>query len=126
MDEPPPWAPVTTPYAAWARSSSETSNKQSGGACPDCTPSGLRWSALVPHPKPCTVLANKRILFVGDSYVRHAFVAFVLWLSGDHAAGALKPEHDELCEGAGQFEEKVCRKQLIAMILLVTVIQMSW
>jgi len=82
------------------------------GTCRDCTPSGLRWTAMRKHPCPCEVLSGRRILFVGDSYVRHAYVAFILWLSGDYAAGALRADHDEICEGEGQFEEKVCRGQL--------------
>lgn len=78
----------------------------------DCTPSNLSWSQITPFADPCTLLKKKRILFVGDSFVRHTFVAFVLWLSGDYAAGALRSMHAKPCEYSGQFEEKLCRHQL--------------
>jgi hypothetical protein len=77
----------------------------------DCTPSGRRW----PHEKemhPCTLLAGKKLLFIGDSFLRHAYVATALLLSGDYQKGALRPAHDPACEYDGQFEEKVCRGQL--------------
>jgi hypothetical protein len=35
-----------------------------------------------------------------------------LLLSGDYQKGALRPNHDLLCEYDGQFEEKTCRLQL--------------
>jgi len=75
----------------------------------------LEWPAgvkSIPFTKPCHALAGKSILFVGDSFERHAYVAFVLWLSNNTNTGALKPQHDTKCEGNGQFEEKVCRNQL--------------
>ena len=56
----------------------------------------------------------RRIAFVGDSYMRHTFQAFLLVLSTDYeygtmdASGRSKPE----CAGEGQFEEKQCRMHL--------------
>ena len=79
----------------------------------DCTPSGRRWTHEKRDTKEqCDILAGKTILFVGDSFVRHAFVATALLLSGDYQKGALKSDHDHICEYGGQFEEKVCRLQL--------------
>jgi len=101
---------------AWQGTTLGTSRPCCGPAgfhCHDCTPSGLRWTMIKQHPTPCKVLAGKSVLFVGDSFMRHAYVAFVFWLSGDYAAGALKSPHDAVCEGEGQFEEKVCRHQLL-------------
>lgn len=80
----------------------------------DCTSSGLRWGAIKKHNRSvgCKILKGKRVLFIGDSFIRHAYTSFVLWLSGNYVNGALIPEHDPICVGMGQFEEKKCRKQV--------------
>ena len=79
----------------------------------DCTPSGRRWIHEKRDTKEqCDILAGKTILFVGDSFVRSAFVATALLLSGDYQKGALNNDHDHICEYGGQFEEKGCRLQL--------------
>lgn len=119
-------AQFTDPKSVSARSDSSNNNNidhwtHSANCIPgamsmECTPSGLIWEgypAIQPNLDPCAILAGKRILFIGDSFVRHAFVAFVLWLSGDFTAGALQSPHDTDCEGLGQFAEKKCRNQLI-------------
>ena len=95
----------------WTRSA----NCIPGAMAMACTPSGLIWEGyptIQSNMDPCAILAGKQILFIGDSFVRHAFVAFVLWLSGDYTAGALQSPHDIDCEGPGQFAEKKCRAQL--------------
>ena len=51
----------------------------------------------------------RRVVFVGDSFARHAYVAFALALSGDYSTGALNPNskrHQRICEEGGQFTEK--------------------
>lgn len=55
----------------------------------------------------------KHILFVGDSYMRHVYVAFMLSLKHNYQDGALNTPHDMKCDFEGQFEEKVCRLQLM-------------
>jgi hypothetical protein len=52
-----------------------------------------------------------KIVFVGDSFTRHLFEAFVLILTQDYKFGALKPEGRNVpeCADDGQFEEKQCR-----------------
>lgn len=79
-----------------------------------CAPGSLSWSETHYHAKPCEleVLRNRTILFVGDSYARHAYVAMALWLSGNYRNGALIKGSDEICDYAGQFEEKDCRHQI--------------
>ena len=83
----------------------------------DCTPtSHLRYPHVI-HSDPCELLQQnnvKSIKFVGDSFVRHIYVATVLWLSGNYINGALKRnyKHGVLCHGEGQFEEKLCRMEL--------------
>lgn len=118
-------AQFTDPKSVTARSDSSNNNNidlwtRSANCIPgamsmECTPSGLIWEGyptIQSNIDPCAILAGKRILFVGDSFVRHAFVAFVLWLSDDYTAGALQSPHDIDCEGPGQFTEKKCREQL--------------
>lgn len=87
-----------------------------------CTPTGYMWNAghcpLPPSPAACSLLTRRgvtSVLFVGDSYVRHAYEGVLLALSGDYDAGALVPNttaHHPDCAGAGQFEEAVCRSHV--------------
>ena len=79
-----------------------------------CAPESLSWSGTHYLENPCEleVLRNRTILFVGDSYARHAYVAMALWLSGNYKNGALIKGSDKICDYAGQFEEKDCRKQI--------------
>lgn len=73
-----------------------------------CTRSGLcfrRTSSDQRHA--CSLLQNKRLLFCGDSYVRHAYEGLALILTGDYSNGAIP--HDPECADEAQFEEKVCR-----------------
>ena len=84
-----------------------------------CTASGHVWNAdgcaLQTSTDACARLAHANIgklLFVGDSYVRHAYEGMLLMLTGDFSSGALNAgsadEHPE-CLGDGQFEEVACR-----------------
>ena len=49
----------------------------------------------------------RRVVFVGDSFARHAYVAFALALSGNYRSGALDPrKYHQTCEDGAQFSEK--------------------
>ena len=84
-----------------------------------CTPGGLYYKELREtteryntSAKLCAALhARKlrRILFCGDSFVRHAFEGFLLILTGDYEHGAVTNDAERECLGESQFEEKRCR-----------------
>lgn len=86
----------------------------------DCTPEDhLRWPHATPHT--CQDLLDKgihRIIFLGDSYVRHAYIATMMHLSNNYKHGALKDEYvaaaaaNDPCFYGAQFEEVECRKHL--------------
>jgi hypothetical protein len=79
-----------------------------------CTPTGKRWSSSrVSDSEPCEKLSGKRVAFVGDSYARHAYVAFLSWLSKNYRDASLHPQHDSDCEYDAQYTEKICRHQII-------------
>ena len=81
-----------------------------------CSPDG--YTANIPalsRNDACAELLKRNITKIrlgGDSFVRHLYVALVLWLSGNYKDGGLKPQHDKVCLFGGQFEEKQCRLQL--------------
>ncbi|KAL1515144.1 hypothetical protein AB1Y20_004205 [Prymnesium parvum] len=86
-----------------------------------CSPHGYRSPHATERPAAslCAKLLSsrpsappRRLLFVGDSFARHAYVGFALALSSDFRAGALRPSHAPQCEREGQFSEKLCRTQL--------------
>ena len=81
-----------------------------------CTPQGYTANIpALPRKDACAALLERnitKIRFGGDSFVRHLYVALVLWLSGNYRDGALRPQHDKICLYGGQFEEKRCRLQL--------------
>jgi hypothetical protein len=60
-----------------------------------CTPTGKSWSRSRTS-EPCQKLQGKRVAFVGDSYARHAYVAFLSWLSGNYRDASLASNHDRL------------------------------
>lgn len=82
-----------------------------------CTPSGLAWvdpnmSYYTSTKDGCGALHRhniRTIVFVGDSYVRHAYEGTALLLSGDFERGALGKTVSTQCNGDAQFEEKNCR-----------------
>lgn len=84
-----------------------------------CTASGQVWKAdgcvLETSSVACARLIDaniRKLLFIGDSYVRHAYEGMLLMLSGDFSKGALIPgTTDEYpdCLDDGQFEELKCR-----------------
>lgn len=53
-------------------------------------------------------LKYKRIYFVGDSFIRHIFQAFLLIFTGDYEYGSLNNKQIERCKGNAQFAEKSC------------------
>ena len=53
-------------------------------------------------------LKIKRIYFVGDSFIRHIYQAFLLLFSGDYESGSLNNKQLSRCKGNAQFAEKVC------------------
>ena len=81
----------------------------------DCTPeTHLRWTPHVMYDNPCEELVNKgirSIIFLGNSYVCHAYIATVLYLSNNYERAGLAVD-DPKCYYGGQFAEKECRKLL--------------
>ena len=87
-----------------------------------CTPSGLYYRELREtterynsSEKLCAALQARtlrRILFCGDSFVRHAFEGFLLILTGDYEHGAMTDDDRRECVGESQFEEKYCRHKV--------------
>ena len=84
-----------------------------------CTPSGLLWTGggvlYFSQSEACNLFQRKKIkkiVFVGDSFVRHAFEAFLDILTGDFMSGALSTSDrfPPKCLGEGQFEEANCRQ----------------
>ncbi|KAJ1481696.1 hypothetical protein T484DRAFT_1806434 [Baffinella frigidus] len=78
---------------------------------------GYRYSAVevTSAPALCAELAAhgvRKVTMVGDSFMRHLYVAFVTLLRGDWAAGSLIANHFPECEHRGQYSEKVCRSQI--------------
>jgi len=81
-----------------------------------CTPSGYLWEGIEYFTKfeACEFLQLRlisRIQFIGDSYIRHAYEAFVNLLTDDFERGAYDESMNvpNECFGEGQFEEKTCR-----------------
>ena len=87
-----------------------------------CTPSGLYYKEVREtterynsSEKLCAALEARklrRILFCGDSFVRHAFEGFLLILTGDYGHGAMTDDAQRECVGESQFEEKYCRHKV--------------
>ena len=75
-----------------------------------CTHSHVCYKLLNATEPACRALNAKRILFCGDSYVRHAYEGLALLLSGDYETGVIK--NDPACAGEAQFEEKDCRHKV--------------
>lgn len=78
-----------------------------------CTPSMKSWSPEKYSRDPCKTLKGKRVAFVGDSYARHAYIAFLSWLSDNYQHAALGKIHDLDCEYENQYSEKKCREKII-------------
>lgn len=85
-----------------------------------CTPGGWAWLdpdyPIIDTEHACAHLdaaGIHSIAFLGDSFMRHAFEAFIMILTGNYDSGALtedaRTSHHE-CFGEAQFEEKNCRQ----------------
>jgi hypothetical protein len=81
-----------------------------------CSPSGYLWEGIeyFGMAESCDLLKQRkisRIQFIGDSYIRHAYEAFVNLLINDYERGAYEKSMDVPieCFGEGQFDEKTCR-----------------
>lgn len=80
-----------------------------------CTPSGLRWvpssgAFLWTQQRACAAFESSgvnRILFSGDSYMRHFYEALVLLLTNNYKNGAISSPSS--CFYGHQFSEKNCR-----------------
>ena len=90
-----------------------------------CSPTLFRWAGEVDgqaRAARCDSLfaaGVHRVLFIGDSFARHTYVAFVLALSNNYVDGALVDgagrENPE-CRLHGQFSSKACRKLIATSV----------
>jgi len=103
-----------------------------GAYSPYCSPSSWTWVDHRPFIAPadaCALLQRisrssssssnnhtttniTRVLFVGDSNVRHAYQAFAMSLSGDYDRGGVRQDAPANCAGNGQFEQWPCRREV--------------
>ena len=70
--------------------------------------------ALMRRPA-CSILEQRKIrtiTFCGDSYIRHAYQALLLILTGDYETGSMRDDFKAECSGDAQFEESKCRHGL--------------
>lgn len=89
-----------------------------------CSPASWTWSdnrEVMSPAEACGLLlrissSNRnnitRVLFVGDSNVRHAYQAFAMSLNGDYERGSVRPDAPQRCTGNGQFEQAPCRREV--------------
>ena len=83
-----------------------------------CTPSYRRWSinsALYFENEACQILSKKgikRIWMMGDSYMRHIYIAFIMTVTGNYRDGPLI-RSDKTCEYHMQFNEKRCSSTML-------------
>ncbi len=64
------------------------------------------------HHDPCSLFKFKplySIAFCGDSYIRQAYQALLLILSGNYESGSVPPDYAQECAGNLQFHERECR-----------------
>ena len=122
-DAPPPLPQLSLPKrrndideaAVWVANASHcTAGPPSSFAC-----SYGRWGLLTPGrpfaggAAACGLLLGagvRSILFVGDSYVRHAYEGLLTTLLSDFEWGAVDPAQrtEPHCSGEGQWEERTC------------------
>jgi hypothetical protein len=91
-------------------------HNKTDSASMSCTPAGHKYSYTnyFSQINACNNIKKrgvKKIIFVGDSFVRHAYEAFLNILTGDFLTGAYdsKDQVPPVCIGDGQFEESICR-----------------
>jgi hypothetical protein len=83
-----------------------------------CTPGGLVWKQktnpykLYNNITACDALVKKgvkKILFHGDSYLRHVYAGMLITLNGNYESGSMKdPASDTSCRYHQLFNEKRC------------------
>jgi hypothetical protein len=105
--------PVRIAYS-WEFSPQCNNNKSK--AYMACTPDGYVYgfSSYFSQADACNALKTKnlkKIFFVGDSFVRHAYEAFLNILTGNFLTGAydFNTQVPLMCHADGQFEESTCR-----------------
>ena len=100
----------------------------SGTLAAFCSPASWTWNdqrEVIAPADACTLLQRisssssssssskiTRVLFVGDSNVRHAYQAFAMSLSGDYERGGVRHGAQQRCTGNGQFEQMPCRREV--------------
>jgi hypothetical protein len=94
----------------------------SGFFSPFCSPASWTWLDHVEVIAPaaaCSLLQRfsssskiTKVLFVGDSNVRHAYQAFAMSLSGDYERGGVSANAPLRCTGNSQFEQALCRREV--------------
>jgi len=109
-----------SPSPAWAHDSGKCPSAalfgEDAAYFPGCA-KGYWYTAVVPRSSAqmCLELTERRvrkITFMGDSLVRHLFVALATYLKDDFRAGALVPWADTDCVHRGQYTEARCRGQI--------------
>lgn len=83
-----------------------------------CTPGGLVWKQktnpykLYNNETACDALKKKgikKILFYGDSYLRHIYAGMLITLTGNYESGSMRdPKSDTYCRYHHLFNEKRC------------------
>ena len=104
----------------WVRDPEKCTHSSSFGPGVEYIPGcahGYRYSAagVTSAPALCAELAAhgvRKVTMVGDSFMRHLYVAFVTLLREDWAVGSLSPNHDPECRHRGQYTEFICRSQI--------------
>jgi len=82
-----------------------------------CTPTKHTWVgdhryALYDNVTGCEALLRKgvtKIMYYGDSYMRHIYAAMLITLNGNYKSGSLgDPDNDKQCYWDKQFSDKSC------------------
>lgn len=104
-------SPSVQPSGEWVRDPVKCAPSSPGAV--SCTPSGYTWNRAAAHVQgaaACELLSRggvRRIFFVGDSFMRHAWQVFLMLLSEDFEFGGT--QGGAACAGPMQLEEKSCR-----------------
>jgi len=119
---------ATTSFTAdgyWSGSEEESSpvvrsSNRSSSVCKTmhlCTPTKHTWVGshrytVYNDTTGCDALLHKgvtKIMFYGDSYMRHIYAAMLITLNGNYKSGSLgDPDNDKQCYWDKQFSDKGC------------------
>lgn len=86
-----------------------------------CTPSYRRWSinsTVYFEDDACDILTRrgiKRIWMMGDSYMRHMYIAFIMTITGNYRDGPLI-RSDKTCDYHMLFNEKRCSSTMLQKV----------